>query len=204
MVGGIARMLDDGARAFRRYGTDGGRHLVDELRTNRHVLGFVASQLHHPVRVHAATGAYVDALRRQGALFASQRVDDVTDAMRHAGASALVVDRLVQRRTSPGVAAEFMRRLGQAHERDSQLTGAHRAASELMDLHNNELGISTALQHAAAGLSGRAGEQALEGAVLQAISRGRGLVLDSPKSTPRPATTADLRAVLRDPWRIPA
>jgi hypothetical protein len=73
-----------------------------------------------------------------------------------------------------------------------------------MDLHNNELGIGLAIEHVAtsAGPSSRAGEQALEGAVLRALADGRGLVLDAPTAPVRASTADDLVAVLRDPSRI--
>lgn len=203
MAGVVGRAVGDVASIFRRYaGGDGARHLVDQVRTNRHLLGVAAAESLHPFRLKAGVRAYADALARQDALFAVQRLDDVTDAMRHAGASALVVDRLVARGTRPGVAADFMRRVGRAHELDSELTGLHRAYSEAMDLHNNELGISVALEHARAGATGAAGEQALEGSVLRALADGRGLVLDGPTIPPRASAAADLRAVLRDPSRI--
>lgn len=166
------------------------------------MLRFGVTQVLHPRRMKTAVRAYSDALARQDALFSVQKVDDITDAMRHAGASALVVDRLIAGGTRPSVASEFMRRVGLAHELDSELTGLHRAYSEAMDLHNNELGISLALEHAAAGRSGRAGEQALEGAVLRALADGRAVVLDATTRPPRPSTAADLLAVLRDPARI--
>lgn len=184
-----------------RYTGDGGRHLVDQYRTNRSLIGVAARQAFHPFRLHTAAEAYGDALARQAALFTAQHVDDVTDAMRHAGASALVVDRVVRSGASPEAAAELMRRIGRAHERDSELSGLHRVGGETMDLHNNELGIELGLAHvrAADGAGSAAGEQALEGSVLRALAAGRGLLLDSPTSPPRPTSSEDLRAVLRDP-----
>jgi hypothetical protein len=192
----------EGFDAVRRYGPGGSQSLVEQVKTNKAMIRFASSQVLHPFRFRAALGAYSDALVRQKALFLQQHVDDVTDAMRHAGASALVVDRIARRTsTRPEVAAEFMRRLGQAHELDSELTGLHRASSEAMDLHNNELGISLALEHLAGspGPSSRAGEQALEGAVLRALADGRALVLDAPEVPVRASTADELRAVLRDP-----
>jgi hypothetical protein len=183
-----------------RYaGGSGRQHLVEQYRTNRNVIRFAASQWNHPFRLQAATRAYADALTRQDALFTRQAVDDITDAMRHANASALVVDRLVRKGARPDRAAEFMRRLGLAHEADSELTGVHRATSEAMDLHNNELGIAVGLDHLARSGSSAAGEQALEGAVLRALADGRALVLDSKTAPPRASTADELRAVLRDP-----
>jgi hypothetical protein len=176
--------------------------LIERVRQNRHVIGFALTELHHPKRMLTAVSAYRDGIARQGALFVRQRVDDVTDAMRHAGTSALVVDRLVDTGAKPSVAARFMRRLGQAHERDSDLPlgSAHRIASERMDLHNNELGIGIALEHAGRRATGSAaGEQALEGAVLRALADGRALVLDAPTAPLRPSTADELAAVLRDP-----
>jgi hypothetical protein len=200
-VTGLRRAFGEGIGALRRYGPGGTQSLVGQIRSNRAMIRFASSQVLHPIRFRAALGAYQDALVRQGELFVSQRVDDITDAMRHAGASALVVDRIARKGSSPDVAAEFMRRLGQAHEVDSELAGVHRIASETMDLHNNELGIGLALEHIAshAGPSSRAGEQALEGAVLRALADGRALVLDSPTSPVRASTADELRAVLRDP-----
>jgi hypothetical protein len=202
-AGGIGRALGEGLEILQRYTGDGGRqHVRAQLATNRHMIRFAVSELPHPFRLKTAVRAYSDALVRQQALFTRQRVDDITDAMRHAGASALVVDRLVQRGTKPSTAASFMRRLGEAHERDSELVGLHRAASEAMDLHNNELGIALALDHAGRGASARGAEQALEGVVLGALADGRGLVLDAPNLPPRASTAGDLVAVLRDPSRI--
>jgi len=196
-AGGVRSLVGEGLGALRR-GT-----LVDRLRQNRHVLGFAITELHHPRRLHAALGAYRDGVARQDALFVRQRVDDITDAMRHAGTSALVVDRLVERGTRPSIAERFMRRLGTAHERDSDLTGVHRASSQAMDLHNNDLGIAIGSSHPR--LPDRTGrEQALEGAVLRALAEGRGLVLDAPTAPLRASTADELRAVLRDPSVISA
>jgi hypothetical protein len=194
-VGVIRTLVGDGLRKLRPS------HLVGRVRDNRNVIGFALSELHHPLRLRTAVGAYRTGIARQNALFLRQQVDDVTDAMRHAGTSALVVDRLVERGTRPSIAARFMRRLGQAHERDSDLPlgSAHRIASERMDLHNNDLGISIAVERAMRGSSTPAGEQALEGAVLRALADGRALVLDAPTSPVRASTAAELRAVLRDP-----
>ena len=194
-AGGIRALVGDAVRVLRDEG------IVDRIRQNRNVIGFALSELHHPLRLGRAVGAYRAGIARQDALFLRQRLDDVTDAMRHAGTSALVVDRLVQRGTQPSIAARFMRRLGQAHERDSQLPlgSAHRLASERMDLHNNELGIGIAVEHARRGMSSPAGEQALEGAVLRALADGRALVLDAPTAPLRASTRAELAAVLRDP-----
>jgi hypothetical protein len=201
---GLLRVFGEGVDVLRRYGPGGSQSLMGQVRTNRNMIRFASTQVLHPFRFKAALGAYRDALVRQRELFLTQRVDDVTDAMRHAGTSALVVDRIARRGTRPDVAGEFMRRLGRAHELDSELAGAHRAASEAMDLHNNELGISMALEHLAAtsGPSSRAGEQALEGAVLRALADGRGLVLDAPTAPVRASTADDLARVLRDPSRI--
>ncbi len=196
----INNVMGEAGSILGRYAGEGGAgRLVDQLRTNRHMLRFGATQVLHPFRLKTGVRAYADALARQDVLFSAQRIDDVTDAMRHVGASALVVDRLVQRGTKPSVAGEFMRRVGIAHEMDSGLTGMHRIFSEQMDLHNNELGIELALQHAAAGASSRGAEQALEGAALRAIADGRAVVLDAPTTPPRPSTMDELRAVLRDP-----
>lgn len=201
---GIRRVLQEGFGAVRRYGPGGSQSIIDQVSTNRNMIRFARSQVLHPLRFRTALGAYGDALARQNALFLRQPTDSIADAMRHAGASALVVDRIARRGTKPEVAAEFMRRLGRAHELDSQLSGIHRATSEAMDLHNNELGIGLALEHLAGsgGPSSRAGEQALEGAVLRALADGRGLVLDGPTIPPRASTAAELRAVLRDPSAI--
>lgn len=193
-------MVGDGLRALRDAGPLG------RVRQNRNVIGFALSELHHPLRLRTAVGAYRDGIARQNALFLRQQVDDVTDAMRHAGTSALVVDRLMERGAKPSVAARFMRRLGEAHERDSDLPlgSAHRIASERMDLHNNDLGIGIAVQRVSNRLAGRAaaspaGDQALEGAVLRALANGRALVLDAPTAPIRATTRAELTALLRDP-----
>jgi hypothetical protein len=140
-----------------------------------------------------ASRVYRGSITRQAELFTKQRVDDITDAMRHAGTSARMVQGLARRGTAPETAAEFMRRMGQAHERDSDLTGWHQLASEVMDLHNNELGISIGLEHL------RSSTDVLEGAVLRALADGRALVVDSPTSLPRASTREELTAVLRDP-----
>lgn len=194
-AGGIRSLIGDAVRVLRDEG------IVARIRQNRNVLGFALSELHHPTRLRSAVGAYRTAIARQNALFLRQQVDDVTDAMRHAGTSALVVDRLVQRGTRPSIAARFMRRLGEAHERDSTLPlgSAHRTSSERMDLHNNDLGIGVALEHVRRGASSPAGEQALEGAVLRAMADGRALVLDAPTAPLRASTRAELVALLRDP-----
>lgn len=194
-AGTIRTLVGDGLRALRGSG------IVERIHDNRNVIRFALAELHSPRRLHAAVNAYRDGIARQNALFLRQQVDDVTDAMRHAGTSALVVDRLVQRGTQPSVAARFMRRLGQAHERDSSLPlgSAHRTSSERMDLHNNDLGIALAVEHARRGASSPAGEQALEGAVLRALADGRALVLDAPAAPVRATTRSELAAVLRDP-----
>lgn len=200
-------MVDDGRAVLRRYrddGSNGAERLLAQVRKNRAVIRFAAGEALHPGRLRAALGAYRDALARQDALFTREGFDDITDAMRHAGGSALVVDRIARRGTAPDVAASFMRRLGIAHERDSRLAGARRAASEAIDLHNNELGISVALDHLGSGRSTAAHEQALEGAVLRALADGRALVLDAPGATPRASTGAELAAVLREPSRLTA
>lgn len=186
---------------LRRYGPGGTESILEQLRTNKHVIKFAIRETRDVRTFAAGLDAYRASLVRQDALFTRQRVDDITDAMRHANASALVVDRIRRVGTPLDVAAGFMRRLGQAHEADSTLTGAHRAASEAMDLHNNELGIAIALRHANAtsATDVLAGEQALEGAVLRALAAGEGLVLDTPTSLPRASTIDELRAVLRDP-----
>lgn len=202
-------MVGDGLRALRDVAP------ISRVRGNRNVIGFALSELHHPIRLHTAVGAYRDGVARQNVLFLRQQVDDITDAMRHAGTSALVVDRLVERGAKPSIAARFMRRLGQAHERDSDLPlgSAHRVASERMDLHNNELGIGIAVARAGRGgpamtsaatsaATSEAGEQALQGAVLRALADGRALVLDSPTAPVRASTRAELMAVLRDPSLI--
>ncbi len=197
-AGGIRALVGDGLRTLRGGG------IVERLRDNRNVIRFAVSELPHPGRLRTAVGAYRDGIARQNVLFLRQQVDDITDSMRHAGTSALVVDRLVQRGTQPSIAARFMRRLGQAHERDSSLPlgSAHRISSERMDLHNNELGIGMALDHARRGASSPAGEQALEGAVLRALADGRALVLDAPTAPLRASTRSELTALLRDPSRI--
>lgn len=194
-MSGIRSFISEGVGALQRYGPGGSQSIGQQIRTNRHVIRFALGEVHHPRRFVAALGGYRDALARQNALFVRQQVDDVTDAMRHVNASALVVARVRNTGAKPSVAADFMRRLGRAHEADSELTGLHRATSEAMDLHNNELGIAIALRH------GRgASEQALEGAVLRALADGKGLVLDAPTAAaPRPSTAADLQRVLRDP-----
>lgn len=194
-AGGVRALVGDGLRVLRDGAT------VERVRDNRNVIGFVLSELHHPFRLRSAVHAYRAGIARQNALFLRQQVDDITDAMRHAGTSALVVDRLVQRGTQPSIASRFMRRLGQAHERDSQLPfgSAHRVASERMDLHNNELGIGLAIGHARRGASSPAGEQALEGAVLRALADGRALVLDAPTAPLRASTHGELAVLLRDP-----
>ena len=201
--GRVGAAIGEFAGTLRRYGPGGSQSIGQQLATNRNVIRFAAGEALHPRRFLAGLGAYRDALARQNALFLQQRVDDVTDAMRHTNASALVVERVRRTGATLDVAASFMRRLGRAHEADSELAGAHRAASEAMDLHNNELGISLALAHARGGASASAaGEQALQGAVLRAVADGRALVLDAPTAAPRPSTAAELRAVLRDPGLI--
>ncbi len=192
-------MVGDGLRALRDAGP------IGRIRQNRNVIGFALAELHSPFRLGTAFGAYRDGIARQNVLFLRQQVDDITDAMRHAGTSALVVDRLLDRGTKPSVAASFMRRLGQAHERDSDLAvgSAHRIASERMDLHNNDLGIGIAVARAGTrGTTSAAGEQALQGAVLRALADGRALVLDAPTAAVRASTRDELVAVLRDPSLI--
>lgn len=199
----MGRILGEGRATLRRIASDAGS-LVGQARTNRNMIRFVGTQVVHPRRLHIALGAYRDSMARQGQLFIRQQVDDISDAMRHAGASARVVDRVARGGSKPQVAAEFMRRMGRAHELDSSLTGIHRELSIAQDLHNNELGIATALRHldGRRGPSSRAGEQALEGAVLRALAEGRGRVLDSPTGPLRRSTADELARVLRDPANI--
>jgi hypothetical protein len=168
--------------------------LVHMLTENRNVLRYALTQVAHPFELVTASRIYRSSIARQAELFTQQHVDDVTDAMRHAGTSARMVQGLVRHGTTEQRAASFMRALGQAHERDSDLVGVHRATSEAMDLHNNELGIAVAREHLTAT------PQALEGAVLRALADGRATVLGpAPTFAPRASTEAELRAVLRDP-----
>lgn len=196
--------LQRGVDALRGYSGSGGR-LLDQVRTNHHLLRAVTGELHHPRRLHAAMRGYADALVRQGAIFTSTRIDDVTDAMRHIGAMGLMTRRVgLLGRTGTDDAAALARRIGRAHERDSRLQGARRALSEAMDLHNNALGIElgrASLQRSP--VASRAADQALEGAALRAIADGRARVLDAPLGPVRASTEADLLAVLADRTLLP-
>lgn len=148
-----------------------GGGVVSRLRNSRHMLQFAAANAAHPQRVMRGADAYSGAVATARRVFANPRPEDVTDAFRHTYASALMTQRIHAGGTPLDTTLRFVRRLGQAHERDSGLTGLAATQATHMDLHNNELGMRIA----AAAAPGTTEPQLLR-SVLDAIGDGRALV----------------------------
>jgi hypothetical protein len=124
-----------------------GGGVAARVRNSRHLLQFAAVNAVHPARVMRGADAYSSAVATSRRVFTETRPEDVTATLR------------------------FVRRLGQAHERDSGLSGLAATQATHMDIHNNELGMRIA---AAAGPG--ATEPQLLRSVLDAIADGRALV----------------------------
>ncbi|MBC7460428.1 MAG: hypothetical protein H7287_03610 [Thermoleophilia bacterium] len=148
-----------------------GGGVASRLRNSRHMLQFAATNAAHPARIMRGADAYSSAVTTSRRVFTETRPEDITDAFRHTYASALMTQRVHAGGTPPDTTLRFVRRLGQAHERDSGLTGLAATQATHMDLHNNELGMRIA---AAAGP--RVTEPQLLRSVLGALADGRALV----------------------------
>ena len=71
------------------------------------------------------------------------RVDDGSDAFRHAYTGALMAQRLMSKHgVSAGEAHRLTRDAGDAHEANAWGPSPHRELAQVMDRHNNELGMS--------------------------------------------------------------
>lgn len=164
----------------------------------RNVIAFAVAHLAHPGRLAIAYQGELDARNAEQNIFyggTRRGYDNGPDAFRHTYASALICFRLIRDGgMSPDDAARFTREAGLAHERDSMLTGRHFITSRAMDVHNNDVGIALAVEHARRGVAGgAAGDRTLGLAVFDAIRSGRTVVLQSAESDPRPSRPDDLR-----------
>ena len=178
--------------------------LVTKVTAYRHVIGFSVRHIFQWHALKVAMQAERDARGVEHARFHGgankNGYDNGPDAFRHTYGSALIVYRLIHDlHMDPERAMKLAWDGGLAHELDSRLTGVHNGYSSAMDVHNNALGIQLGVQQALNGVSaGVDPEQALQGAVINAISTGKAVVLDTTSSAPRPSSAADLAAPTHD------
>ncbi len=162
----------------------------------RHILGFAARHALQPQALRAAyEGERHARFTERDTFWHGKRIgyDDVADAFRHTYGSALITFRLMQDvGMSPERASAFTLEVGEAHENDSRLAGAHYEYARQMDEHNNVVGVRIATELHARGAS----EADVQGAVYDAIRRGESVAMDDSTSAPRATNAAELDAAL--------